>query len=84
MKDAKKVLIIPQDPKNPNSIPVMRSTNQDNGLEFTWTVWLYVDDLVYKMVKRSIFSIRVPVTLRNRPHSQITDLVYIFILQEIH
>ena len=48
MKDAKKVLIIPQDPKNPNSIPVMRSTNQDKGLEFTWTVWLYLDDLVYK------------------------------------
>ena len=48
MKDAKKVLIIPQDPKNPNAIPVMRSTNQDHGLEFTWTVWLYVDDLVYK------------------------------------
>lgn len=48
MKDAKKLLIIPQDPKNPNAIPVMRSANQRSGLEFTWSVWVYVDDLVYK------------------------------------
>ena len=46
MKDAKKLLVIPQDPSNPNSIPVMRSINQRDGLEFTWTVWIYVDDLV--------------------------------------
>ena len=52
MKDAKKLLVIPQDPKNPNSIPVMRSINQRNGLEFTWTVWIYVDDLVYKNGQR--------------------------------
>ena len=48
VKDARKLLIIPQDPKNPNSIPVMRSKNQDKGIEFTWSVWLNVDDLVYK------------------------------------
>ncbi len=52
MKDAKKLLVIPQDPNNPNSIPVMRSINQRNGLEFTWTVWIYVDDLVYKNGQR--------------------------------
>ena len=48
VKDARKLLIIPQDPKNPNSVPVMRSRNQDKGIEFTWSVWLNVDDLVYK------------------------------------
>ena len=52
MKDAKKMLIIPQNPKNSNSIPVMRSNNQRGGLEFTWTVWLYIDDLVYKNGQR--------------------------------
>jgi len=56
MKDAKKMLIIPQDPKNNHSIPVMRSVNQRAGLEFTWTVWLYIDDLVYKNgMRRHIF-----------------------------
>lgn len=52
LKDARKLLIVPQDPKNPNAIPVMRSSNQRDGLEFTWTVWLYIDDLVYKNGQR--------------------------------
>ncbi len=56
MKNAKKLLVIPQDPKNPHSIPVMRSVNERGGLEFTWTVWLYIDDLVYKNgMRRHIF-----------------------------
>lgn len=56
MKDAKKMLVISQDPKNPHSIPVMRSVNQRGGLEFTWTVWLYIDDLEYKSgTRRHIF-----------------------------
>ena len=56
MKDAKKLLVIPQNPNNPNSIPVMRSINQRKGLEFTWTVWIYVDDLVYKNGQRKHIS----------------------------
>ena len=30
----------------------MRSINQRDGLEFTWSVWIYVDDLVYKSGQR--------------------------------
>lgn len=26
----------------------MRSDNQDNGIEFTYSVWLFIDDLVYQ------------------------------------
>jgi len=52
MKDAKKLLVIPQNPKVAHSIPVMRSSNQRGGLEFTWTVWIYVDDWVYKEGQR--------------------------------
>ena len=33
---------ITQDPKNINSQTVMRSNNQDTGLEFTWSLWLLV------------------------------------------
>jgi hypothetical protein len=46
--DSKHMISIPQDPNNVNSIPIIRSKNQDEGLEFTWSVWINIDDLVYK------------------------------------
>jgi hypothetical protein len=38
-------LIISQDPKNKNSIPILRSNNQTTGIEFTWCLWIYVNDV---------------------------------------
>ncbi len=35
-------LKITQDPKLKNSVPIVRSDNKDSGIEFTWSVWLYV------------------------------------------
>lgn len=52
LKNAKKLLIIPQDPNNSHSIPIIRSNNERGGIEFTWTVWLYIDDLEYKNGQR--------------------------------
>lgn len=52
MKDAKKIKVIAQDPRIAGSMPVLRSNNQRGGVEFTWTVWLFIDDLQYKMGKR--------------------------------
>jgi len=37
--------IIPQDPKNSESIFIGRSNNQSTGAEFTWSVWLFLSDL---------------------------------------
>lgn len=48
IKDAKKILVVEQDPNVAGSKPIMRSRNQRDGIEFTWSVWLYVDDLQYK------------------------------------
>ncbi len=36
---------IPQDPKSADSIPIFRSNNQASGMEYTWSVWLKVDDI---------------------------------------
>jgi hypothetical protein len=36
---------IPQDPKNSNAVTIYRSNNADNGIEFTWTVWINIDKL---------------------------------------
>ncbi|MBH41226.1 MAG: hypothetical protein CL685_00750 [Candidatus Magasanikbacteria bacterium] len=52
VKDAKKFLKIPQNPNVHGSKPIMRSVDQRGGLEFTWTVWLYIDDLEYKNGQR--------------------------------
>ena len=48
MIDAKQLIRVPQDPNVSGSIPILRSVNENQGLEFTWSVWIYVDDFTYK------------------------------------
>jgi hypothetical protein len=48
MSDAKHQQIIHQDPKIKGSIPVLRSSDKEDGLEFTWCTWIFVDDMEYK------------------------------------
>lgn len=47
MIDSKKQHTILQDPKISGAIPIMRSSDQRDGLEFTWSVWFYLDDVNY-------------------------------------
>lgn len=47
MKDGKKLLVIPQNPSSKHSIPLKRSVDQPSGAEFTYSTWLYIDDLEY-------------------------------------
>jgi len=56
MKNAKHLKHIPANPTKKHSIPILRSNNQRDGIEFTWSVWLYIDDLEYnKGVMKHIF-----------------------------
>ena len=48
MINANQMMIIPQDPKISGAIPILRSVNNMDGLEFTWSVWIYVDNFAYK------------------------------------
>lgn len=48
MVDAKQMMKIPQDPSVNGAVPILRSQNQDEGLVFTWSVWMLVDDLQYR------------------------------------
>jgi len=48
LKDAGKLKIVPQDPNAKGAKPILRSVNERDGLEFTWSVWIYIKDLVYK------------------------------------
>lgn len=56
MVDSKQMLIFEQDPKLDNSKTILRSNNENNGVEFTWSVWIYIDDNNYNAGKfRHIF-----------------------------
>ena len=48
MVDAKTMQIIPQDPTSSGSVTLLRSDNQNEGVEFTYSVWMFIDDLVYQ------------------------------------
>jgi hypothetical protein len=47
IKDATKLLVIPQDPKASGAIPVIRSNNREDGIEFTWSIWININELTY-------------------------------------
>lgn len=47
MIDAKQMIIFPQDPAVSNSATIYRSVNATDGIEFTWSVWIFIDNLQY-------------------------------------
>lgn len=51
MVDAKQQIIIPQEPSSQGAVTITRSVNADDGIEFTWSVWIYIDDLTYNSGK---------------------------------
>jgi len=48
MINARQMMVIPQDPSEKGAMPIFRSNNEREGLEFTWSVWILVDDFSYK------------------------------------
>jgi hypothetical protein len=54
MIDSKQAIQFDQDPRSSNYLPIVRSTN---GLGFTWSTWIYVDDFEYlKGQYKHVFS----------------------------
>lgn len=47
MIDGKTMVEIDQDPNQSGSITVLRSNNENDGVEFTYSLWLFIDDLEY-------------------------------------
>ena len=55
MVDAKQQLIFRQDPSNNGAKTIFRSVNANDGIEFTWSTWLFINNItntnnVYKHV----------------------------------
>ena len=49
-------VIIYQDPKNADSVPILRSNNQNKGIEFTWSLWIFVNDTAKSPKYSNIFN----------------------------
>jgi hypothetical protein len=47
MVDAKQLMVIQQDPSLKDSITISRSSNANEGIEFTWSVWIFIEELTY-------------------------------------
>lgn len=45
MIDSEQMQVIPQNPSEQGSIPILRSQNDSDGMEFTWSVWIFIKDL---------------------------------------
>jgi hypothetical protein len=55
MVDATQMLIYPQDPSSNGAVTINRSINANQGLEFSWSVWIFISNLqtnsgVYKHI----------------------------------
>jgi|TARA_X000000950_G_C13918648_1_gene662277 hypothetical protein len=48
MIDARKPMTINVDPNMEKSKPIYRSTNENQGVEFTWNLWVFIDDIYYE------------------------------------
>jgi hypothetical protein len=47
MVDATQLIVYPQDPQDKNALTIYRSVNANDGVEFTWSVWVYITNLQY-------------------------------------
>ena len=55
--DAKQMLVFTQDPSSNASVTIPRSVNENDGIEFSYSVWIYIEDLQYLQGQyRHIFS----------------------------
>lgn len=45
MIEAKEMIIFPQDPSDNDAVTIFRSNNAKDGIEFTWSSWLFINSV---------------------------------------
>jgi hypothetical protein len=40
-----KSILVRQDPRHSKAVPLLRSNNKSSGIEFTWSVWLFINSV---------------------------------------
>jgi hypothetical protein len=56
MIDAKQMMIFQQDPSQSGAKTVYRSVNENDGIEFTWSVWVFINTLTTTETYKHVFS----------------------------
>jgi hypothetical protein len=56
MVDASQMIVFQQDPSNNGAVTVYRSTNANDGIEFTWSTWIFINNLNDSGTYKHIFS----------------------------
>ena len=56
MVNGNEMVVFDQDPSGNGAVPILRSDNQRGGIEFTWSIWLYVNADKDHSTYRHIFS----------------------------
>jgi hypothetical protein len=54
--NANSALIVSTDPTKNGSVPIIRSNNESKGIEFTWSFWIYINDLGDGKSAQNIFN----------------------------
>ena len=54
--NASQMIIFPQDPSNNGAVTIYRSVNAEDGVEFTWSLWLFINNLNNSTAYKHIFS----------------------------
>ena len=54
--DGTNPIVVTQNPKDKNSISILRSNNENSGVEFTWSVWLLLQNNKKDKKYRNIFN----------------------------
>jgi hypothetical protein len=47
MVDGNSQIIVPQDPSAQGARTIFRSVNEEAGIEFTWSVWMFIENMSY-------------------------------------
>jgi len=45
MVDASQMIVYQQDPSNNGAVTIYRSVNENEGIEFTWSLWIFINNL---------------------------------------
>lgn len=56
MVDATQMLVFQQDPSSNGAVTIYRSVNATDGIEFTWSTWLFINDLTNSTTYKHVFS----------------------------
>jgi hypothetical protein len=57
MVDATQMIIFPQDPSSNGAVTIYRSVNETDGLEFSWSSWIFINNLqTNEGIYKHIFS----------------------------